>query len=343
MKLTRSFLTKGLFLAAFGIYWALSLSPQVVQGTITGNVVDSSGASIADVQITITNEQTGVVKHSASTGAGVYGLPELPPGAYTLSAKKPGFQTLEIKGVQLSSAQTVRQDIAMQIGSVTQTLDVRAQGGLISTDTQSVQTDFSTKQIETLPQAVQDIDGFLIMAAGVGRASFNSAPQIAGSAHWGGDNFTLNGVSVNDPGNGGGSYSFGLGGVNLPALGSLQEVQIGGINMDARYSRVVNVSMITKNGTNQFHGDVYEYVENSVLNANTFLLNSTGQKRPLSQRNQFGIDVGGPIIKNHTFFFFDYSGVRQNIPQTAQLNLPTVAERQGNFGALCKAYDASGV
>jgi hypothetical protein len=92
-----------------------------------------------------------------------------------------------------------------------------------------------------------------------------------------------------------------------------------------------------------FHGDVYEYVENSVLNANTFLLNSTGQKRPLSQRNQFGIDVGGPIIKNHTFFFFDYSGVRQNIPQTAQLNLPTVAERQGNFGALCKAYDASGV
>jgi hypothetical protein len=316
---------------------------QIIQGTITGSVTDASGASIPGVEVTARNEATGVISRTTSTGAGVYSFPDLPSGTYSVSAAKPGFQVFTAKGLTLASAQTIRQDLKLTIGAVTDSVQVSANAGLVSTDSQSVQTSFTTQQIQDLPQAVQDIDGFFIMAAGVGRASFNSAPQIAGSTHWGGDNFTLNGVSVNDPGNGGGSYSFGLGGVNLPALGSLQEVNVGGINMDARYSRVVNISMVTKNGTNQFHGDAYEYIENSVLNANTFLLNAAGQKKPLFQRNQFGIDIGGPVIRNRTFFFFDYSGLRQRIPQTAQLNLPTMAERQGNFAALCNSYDANGI
>jgi hypothetical protein len=316
---------------------------QIVQGTITGNVTDASGASIPGVQVTVRNQETGIVNRTISTGAGVYSLPDLPPGNYTISADKAGFQRLTVQGLTLGSAQTARQDLKLSIGAVNESVEVRSDAALVSTDSQSVQTSFSTKQIQELPQAIQDIDGLFIMAAGVLRSTFNSAPQIAGSTHWGGDNFTLNGVSVNDPGNGGGSYSFGLGGVNLPSLGSLQEVNVGGINMDARYSRVVNVSMVTKNGTNQFHGDAYEYIENSVLNANTFLLNATGQKRQLFQRNQFGFDVGGPVIHNKTFFFFDYAPLRQRIPLTAQVNLPTMAERQGNFAALCNSYDANGI
>jgi hypothetical protein len=324
-------------------FLAASASGQIIQGTITGSITDASGASIPGVEVTARNEQTGVTNRTVSTGAGVYSLPDLPSGSYSITATKPGFQRYTKQNLTLASAQTVRQDFKLAVGGVNESVQVTSDAVLVSTDSQSVQTSFSTKQIQDLPQAIQDIDGFFIMSAGVGRASFNSAPQIAGSTHWGGDNFTLNGVSVNDPGNGGGSYSFGLGGVNLPALGSLQEVNVGGINMDARYSRVVNISMVTKNGTNQFHGDAYEYVENSVLNANTFLLNAAGQKKPLFQRNQYGIDIGGPVLRNRTFFFFDYSGLRQRIPQTAQLNLPTLAERQGNFAALCGSYDANGV
>jgi len=180
-------------------------------------------------------------------------------------------------------------------------------------------------------------------SAGVGRATYNSAPQIAGSTHWGADNFTLNGVSVNDSGNGGGSYSFGLGGVNLPSLSSLQEVNVGGIGMDARYSRIVNVQMVTKAGTNRFHGDAYWYLENTVLNANTFVNNAAGVPRPPFHRNEFGGDIGGPILKNRAFAFFDYDGLRQSLPVVVQNNLPTAAMKQGNFGTLCATYNASGV
>lgn len=312
---------------------------QIIQGTFTGSVTDASGAAIPGVSVTARNEQTGVTSRTTTTGTGVYSLPDLPAGTYTINAGKPGFQQMTVQGLILGSAQTVRQDLKLTIGAVNESVQVNASAPLVSTDSQSIQTSFTNQQIQQLPQAIQDIDGFFIMAAGVGRSTFNSAPQFAGSTHWGGDNFTLNGVSVNDPGNGGGSYSFGLGGVNLPALGSLQEVNVGGINMDARYSRVVNISMVTKNGTNQFHGDAYWLVENNILNANSFLLNASGQPRPVFQRNQLGFDVGGPVVRNRTFFFFDYAPLRQRIPVNAQVNLPSLAERQGNFAALCSTYN----
>ncbi len=315
-----------------------SIYAQVVLGTITGTVTDKSGAIMPNVEVTLTNQETGVVRNTASTSAGVYSILELPAGSYTISANITGFQRITMSGLKLSSAQTLRQDFVMQLGSLTESVEVQATAALISTDTQSIETDFTTKQIAELPQAIQDIDGFFIMEAGVSRATFNSAPQFGGSTHWGADNFTLNGVSVNDPGNGGGAYSYGLGGVNLPALGSLQEVQTTSINMDARSSRVVNVSMITKNGTNHLRGDLYELVENTDFNANSDLLNATGQPRPSFHRNQFGVDVGGPIAKNHTFFFFDYSGLRQITPTSVSMNLPTMAERQGDFSALCATY-----
>ena len=320
-----------------------SASAQIIQGTITGSVMDASGSSVPGVLVIARNEQTGVTSRTSTTGVGVYSIPDLQAGTYTITADKAGFQRLAVHGLVLGSAQTIRQDLKLTLGAVSESVQVTSSAPLVSTDSQSIQTSFSTQQLQQLPQAIQDIDGLFIMAAGVGRSTFNSAPQFAGSTHWGGDNFTLNGVSVNDPGNGGGSYSFGLGGVNLPSLGSLQEVNVGGINMDARYSRVANVSMVTKNGTNQFHGDAYEYIENNVLNANSFLLNASKQPRPVFQRNQFGFDVGGPVVRNRTFFFFDYAPLRQRIPVNAQVNLPTLGQRQGNFAALCASYDANGI
>jgi hypothetical protein len=326
-----------------GATWMPALSAQVVQGTITGNVSDSTGALVPGVDIIIKNEDTGVVTRTTSTSGGVYTVTLLPPGKYSITAELTGFQRLEIKGLELGSAQTVRQDLSLQIGSLVDSVTVESSAGLISTDTTSIQTALATKQLEALPVSLQNIDALLILAAGVGRATFQSAPQIAGSTHWGANNFTLNGVSVNDPGNGAGAYSAGLGGVNFPALSSLQEVNIAGINLDARYGRVVQVSMVTKNGTNQFHGDAYEYVQNDVLNATPFQVNAAGQNKPRFQRHQFGLDVGGPIFRNRTFFFFGYGGTRQNTPREVQLNLPTMAQRQGNFSALCATYNENGV
>src|SRR6185437_4306619 len=268
---------------------------QEVRSSVTGRVSDPSGASIPEAQITVTNQQTGVAAHTKTDSTGNYMVPELDPGVYSIKAEKQGFSTETETGLQVMAQETVRGDMKMKVGSVSDNVQVSAEAQLINTENGTIQTPITTKQLKELPTPIQDIDSFLILAAGVGRATFNSAPQIAGSTHWGADNFTLNGVSVNDPGNGGGSYSFGLGGVNLPALSSLQEVQVGGIGMDARYSRIVNVQMVTKAGSNRFHGDVYEYLENTALNANTFVNNSAGRPRSPFHRNEFGFDAGGPI------------------------------------------------
>src|SRR6185437_415755 len=316
---------------------------QVLRSSIAGRITDPSGAAIPDAQITITNQQTGVPAHTKTDTTGNYMVPELDPGVYSIKAEKQGFSTETETGLQVMAQETVRGDMKMKVGSVSDNVQVSAEAQLINTENGTIQTPITTKQLKELPTPIQDIDSFLILAAGVGRATFNSAPQIAGSTHWGADNFTLNGVSVNDSGNGGGSYSFGLGGVNLPSLSSLQEVEVGGIGMDARFSRVVNVQMVTKAGTNQFHGEAYEYIENTALNANTFVNNAAGKARSPFHRNEFGGDIGGPILHNKAFAFFDYDGLRQNLPSTVQNNLPTIAQTQGDFGALCATYNVSGV
>ena len=317
---------------------------QEVRSSITGRVTDTTGAALPAVNITITNQQTGVETRTVTDSTGNYTVPELDAGVYSVTAVKTGFQKDVSTGLELLAQQTLRRDVTMQVGSASQTVQVSAEAPLINTENGTIATPIQTVQLRTLPTTIQDIDSFLILAAGVGRATFNSAPQIAGSTHWGADNFTLNGVSVNDPGNGGGSYSFGLGGVNLPALSSLQEVQVGGIGMDARYNRIVNVQMVTKAGTNQFHGEAYEYLENTVLNANNFISKEGGSNtRAPFHRNEFGVDIGGPILRNKAFFFFDYDAVRQAIPISAQDNLPTAAEKKGDFGALCSSYNGSGI
>lgn len=316
---------------------------QVVRSSITGRATDSTGAALPGVNVTVTNQQTGVEAHTVTDATGNYTVPELDAGVYSVTASKTGFQKQIVTGLELLAQQTLRRDIKLQVGAATQSIQVSAESPLIDTENGTISTPITDLQLKSLPTTIQDIDSFLILAAGVGRATFNSAPQIAGSTHWGADNFTLNGVSVNDPGNGGGSYSFGLGGVNLPALSSLQEVQVGGIGMDARYSRIVNVQMVTKAGTNQFHGEAYEYLENTALNANTFVNNAHGISRPPFHRNEFGVDIGGPILRNKAFFFFDYDAVRQAIPVSVQDNLPTAAEKKGDFGALCTSYNGSGI
>jgi hypothetical protein len=316
---------------------------QEVRGSITGRVTDATAAALPDVNITITNQQTGVKAHTVTDGSGNFTVPELDAGVYSVTAEKAGFRQETATGLQLLAQQTLRSDMKLQVGAASENVQVSSETPLIDTENGAIATPITTLQLKNLPTTLQDIDSFLILAAGVGRATFNSSPQIAGSTHWGADNFTLNGVSVNDPGNGGGSYSFSLGGVNLPALSSLQEVQIGGIGMDARYSRIVNVQMVTKNGTNRFHGETYEYLENTALNANTFVNNAARIARAPFHRSEFGGDTGGPILRDKTFFFFDYDGVREAVPITVQDNLPTAAEKQGNFGALCATYNGSGV
>jgi Carboxypeptidase regulatory-like domain len=314
-------------------------SAQNVNGSIVGYVIDSSGAAVPGTVITVLNQGTGVSVDATVDESGSYTVPNLLAGEYQITARKDGFQTVEIKNTQLLAAQTVRQNFTLQPGGVQQTVEVSSQAPLLHTDSQTIGGSLGSKQVSELPLATRSIDGLLALAPGVSTAGNN--PRISGSNYWGGNNFTLNGISVNDRGNGGAAYTSGvpaLSTANLPAPDSMQEFRVDSGNQNAEYRDVATVTMMLKQGENTFHGLAYEYLQNKVLNANQFLLNASGQPRPDSKFNQFGGSLGGPIIKNRLFFFGAYRGVRDTFSNTARLALPSMAMRGGDFSALCTTF-----
>lgn len=333
-KLRRRLLT-----AAVSLLLTASVLPaQVITSSIVGTVTDSSGAAVPGVTITVTNEGTGISVKAVTGSAGTYSATNLITGKYSVTAAKRGFRTFQVTGISLEAATSVREDVMLQVGAVHQTVQVSGAAPLLQTESPTIKGTITSRQITDLPFALQSIDSMLSLVPGSQTAWGASNPQTGGTTHWGGNNFTVNGISVNDPGNGGSSYSYHLGLVNLPDLNSLQEFQVKSGNMDAQYRAVGTVIMVTKHGTNQFHGSAYEYNENNGLNANTFVLNAAGDPRPFFLRNQFGANLGGPIKKDKAFFFFDYAGLREDDSRAVQLNLPSQAMRQGDFSALCGDY-----
>lgn len=312
---------------------------QNITGSIVGDVLDASGSAVPDTVIAVRNQGTGISVEAKVNQSGTYSVPNLLAGQYRIEAKKEGFQTIEIQNIQLPAGQTVRQNITLQVGAVQQSVQVEGQTPLIRTDSQTIGNSFGLKQVSELPLATRSIEGLLSLASGVSTAGNN--PRISGSNYWGGNNFTLNGVSVNDPGNGGIAYTSGvpsLNMANMPAPDSLQEFKVDSGNANAEYRAVGTVTMVTKSGTNEFHGLAYEYLQNTALNANQFLLNATGQQRPDSKMNQYGADLGGPILKNKIFFFGSYGGVKKTFSNTANLRMPSMAMRNGDFSALCTTF-----
>lgn len=329
-------------LACFAVA-VYSLTAQNITGTIVGRVTDNSGSSVEGAVITVLNQGTGASVEAAADSSGSFSVPNLFAGQYTITARKEGFRAVEFKNVQLLASQTARQDITLQVGEVRQTVEVTASTSIVRTDLQTIGNTLQSQQLSELPLATRSIDGLLALAAGSSTTGNN--PRISGSNYWGGNNFTLNGVAVNDPGNGGAAYSSGVAGLglaNMPAPDSLQEFKIESGNQNAEYRAVASITMVTKQGSNSFHGLAYEYLQNTALNANQFLLNATGQKRPVSKLNQFGGDFGGRIIPNKLFFYGAYRGVKQKTSGTTNLTLPSMAMRNGDFSALCRSF-VSGV
>jgi hypothetical protein len=157
-------------------------------------------------------------------------------------------------------------------------------------------------------------------------------------------NWTVNGISTNNPGQGGGGNVTYIGTsemiaqANLPAIGTLQEFKVDSSMNGAEYRSQTAITMVTKQGTNRFHGNVFEYNENKTTSANSFDLNKYNQNANPFNRNQFGANVGGPILKDKLFFFVNYDGIREIHPQPLEYNFPTLAMRQGDFSNLCNAW-----
>jgi len=320
---------------------AFSAYAQNITGSIVGSIVDASGSAIPGTSITVRNQDTGIAVEAAADQSGTYTVPNLFAGRYTIEARKDGFQTATAKDIQLLASQTVRQDFALQVGQMQQTVEVEAQAPLVRTDSHTIGSSIGSAQLSNLPLATRSIDGLIALAPGVSTSGSN--PRISGSNYWGGNNYSLNGVSVNDVGNGGSAYTSGasgLGMANMPAPDSLQEFKVDSGNQNAEYRDVANITMVTKQGGNALHGLAYEYIENKSLNANQFLLNATGQQRPDYKLNQFGADLGGAFVKNRVFFYGAYRGVRQRSAKATNLIMPSMAMRNGDFSALCSTWSA---
>lgn len=213
---------------------AVALYGQEIRGSIVGNVTDSTGAAVPQAHITVKNEGTGIESRTATDGSGTYTIPDLLGGLYTVMAVKEGFKTYQATGVRLLSSQTARQDVVLQVGTVQQTVEVTAHTSLVQTDSPTIGGTLQTHELADLPYITTTTDGLMNLVPGMslGISNGNSNPTIGGASYFGMSNFTVNGISTNNPGQGGGGNVTYVGSnemiaqANLPSIGTLQEFKV---------------------------------------------------------------------------------------------------------------------
>src|ERR1700687_2651755 len=320
---------------------ATLLSAQSTGGRILGRVADSSGAVLANVKVTATNEATGIARDTKTNASGDYVFPEVPVGTYTLSFDLSGFKTNVRKSVALDLNQVINLNISMQVGASKEVIEVTSEAPLVDTTTTQLGAVADARSVTQLPLNARDTYQFLQLQPGVMSTVGSSNTIVYGSDKTGAvsvnggrgrsNNFSVNGGDAND--------AF----VNLPTVqpspDSIEEFRVLTNTFDAEYGRnsgsVVNV--VTKSGTNNFHGNLYEFFRNTVLNSDGYCLaeaKGVPCEEPKSNQNQFGGTFGGPIVKDRTFFFTSYEGrrIRQGIPSPLVF-VPTAAQRPANDAA----------
>src|SRR5262245_25378470 len=283
------------------------------QGTaqISGAVKDQSGAVLPGVEVTATQTDTGISRMTVSNETGVYILPTLPIGPYRLEAALPGFRTFVQRGIVLQVNSTPTINVVLEVGQVSEQVEVEANAALVETRSVSVGQVMETARIMELPLNGRNAQELLLLGGGSVQTSSGSGQTFPGrllissaGARGTAGELTLDGI---------GHVSF-FDNYPLPlpfpdALGEFK-TEIGG--MSAQQARGSQVSAVTKSGTNQFHGDLFEFVRNDLFNATTYYAAvdpRTGLKKHSTlKRNQFGGTVGGPILQNKLFFFGGYQG-----------------------------------
>lgn len=319
----------------------MGLAAQSVTGTITGIVTDSSGALVSGATVTITEGSTGIARAAATNSAGVFVVPLLQPGVYSVTVTKSGFETAERTGIELEVNQTANVNIPLAIGSTGQTVRVSGQAPLLNTEQVSLGTVIGAAEIEDLPLNGRQFIQLLQLVPGVAPVSVSQTgsaltigngavnPSIGGATNRS-NLFFINGVFATNP-----TYSYYA--IN-PSADSIQEFQEQSHADEAEFGEATGgtVSVSTKSGTNQYHGSAYEFIRNDVFDAVPYF-NSPGYfggGKGNFKQNQFGATIGGPILKNKLFGFGNYEGYRYAKQSQTPTALPTAAELNGDFSAL---------
>lgn len=331
----------------FLLFGSSRLTAQIATGGITGTVLDASGAAVPGAKITLTNVATNVQTATVSTATGTYSFSGLPPGTYSIQASANGFQNYVVHGVAVHVQQIQTEDVHLRTGNVQQSVTVTATAPLLQAQTGEVGQTVNNEAVEDLPLVTRDWGSLAQLSAGVNTAPPGQPTPDSGSTE--GAYYSVNGVNIwqNDYRLDGindnievygGNYT-GTNAAIVPPPDAVQEfkVQTGDFNAAFGHSTGGVVNAVVKSGTNSIHGDLWEYIRNDAFNANYFFNRScsasgcTSKPIPEYRQNLFGVTAGGPIVRNKTFWFFDYQGGRYVLPSPSTSTVPTANMTNSGF------------
>jgi hypothetical protein len=307
------------------------VSGQTATGTITGTVTDSSGAVISGAKVAVVNTGTSSRLEIATNAAGQYTAPLLQPGSYEVNVSAPGFKAFTQTGIVLRVQQQGRVDVVLQVGSINESIAVQGDAAVVEATTSSIGKVVDNKRILELPLNTRNVYSLVNLTPGVTGGIGNAHNQVS---------FSVNGArgGTFDVLVDGSSAAFptvnGFTGISVfPSVDAVAEFKMQAQNFSAEFGRSVTavLNLVYKSGTNQFHGSAYEFLRNSVLDANNFFANSRGNPLASFKRNQFGGMASGPIRRNRTFFMTAFEGLRERSFSERLTTVPTALERAGNF------------
>src|SRR6266436_1093653 len=320
----RAIRTLALVAFALTFFAGTSTFAQTFRGTILGSVTDSSGAAVPGATVTIKNVDTGLVRTVSTSDDGSYSAPELPIGTYSVSVEKAGFKLGVVTGIKVEVSSERRADVALQLGQSAQTVEVRGEElPMVESTSNTLGGIVESKIVTSLPVNGRDYQKLIFLVPGVTGSpdKITDSPGSFGvfsinGARGRANNFLLDGTDMNDGYRNDPAINeagvFGTPATILP-IDAVSELRVLS-NYQPEYGRNAGavVNIVTKSGTNQFHGTAFEYFRNNALDARNFF-NPTGQPQAAFHNNQFGGALGGPIVKDKTFFFGDYEGQRENV------------------------------
>jgi hypothetical protein len=315
------------------VLFPISLFGQAVTATLLGTVTDSSGAVVPNAAITVTETSTNVARKAITNQEGIYTIPYLPPGTYKVEAEAAGFKRISRDNIELRATISTRVDLQLEPGQISETVEVTAETPLLQTDRAEVSRSFSTKPVTELPLADRSFQSLVGLMPGVAPPSvdFTRAEDPQGTTFFrangqgnSANNTQVDGVDNTNP-------TLGLT-VYIPSAEVVQEVNITTSNYNAEFGRaggaVLNV--VTRGGTNELHGSLFEFHRNTAFRARN-MFNTEPQPKPNFIRNDFGGTLGGPILKNRTFFFGGFQGRTLRQSSTVTTTVPVEAWRRGDF------------
>ncbi|HET9529329.1 MAG TPA: TonB-dependent receptor, partial [Blastocatellia bacterium] len=321
-------------------FLSAALAQTTTVGSISGTVRDPNGAVVPNVEVTITDERTGAVRTVNTGSDGIYSALSLPVGRYTVSASPQGFKRTVASGLELHVSENLVVNLTLEIGQVSETVTVTAEAITIETKSGNVSSLIGEKQVTELPLNGRNYSQLALMVPGVSPA--NGTPGGFASRGTG-----LNGgVDMSVNGNGSNQNLWTVDGVNnmdvgsnrtllvFPSIDSIQEFRVERNSFSAEFGQAQGavINLVTKGGSNQFHGALFEFLRNDALNATDFFLNQAGQDKAPLRYNNFGGNFSGPILKNRAFFFWseEWRRERRGVALPTQ-KVPTAAEKLGDF------------